>query len=65
MLMYAQFVGEWNPRHGDYRWQRLPSGDHSAIGDCRATLALIHKMAVSGRIGVGPGTDLPEEDLAW
>lgn len=48
MLPYAEFVGEWNPRYGNYKWQKLPSGDHSAIGDCRATLKCIHRMAFEG-----------------
>jgi len=45
MNKYAQFVGEWNDYRGSFRWQKLPSGDHSAIGDCRATLKLINLMA--------------------
>lgn len=47
MEMYSQFVGDWNPRHGNYRWQRLPSGDHTAIGDCQATLRVIQRMATA------------------
>jgi hypothetical protein len=47
MSNYASFVGEWNDYHGNYKWQRLPGGDHSAIGDCLATLELIKKMAAS------------------
>jgi DNA polymerase-3 subunit epsilon len=45
MIAYSRFVGEWDPRKNDYRFQRLPSGDHSAAGDCRATLKLIELMA--------------------
>lgn len=45
MLWYSQFVGEWNGYHGNYRWQKLPGGDHSALGDCKATLKVIQKMA--------------------
>jgi DNA polymerase-3 subunit epsilon len=45
MHMYAQWYGEWNDYRGSFKWQRLPSGDHSALGDCRATLELIHRMA--------------------
>ena len=44
MLMYSAWVGEQWP-YGGYKWQRLESGDHTAVGDCRATLALIKKMA--------------------
>ena len=45
MIAYSRFVGEWDSRKNDYRFQRLPSGDHSAAGDCRATLRLIQLMA--------------------
>jgi DNA polymerase-3 subunit epsilon len=45
MEMYAGFIGKWNAFKGSYRWQPLPGGDHSALGDCRATLAVIKEMA--------------------
>lgn len=45
MLQYARFVGEWSDYHQDYKFQKLPGGDHTALGDCRATLALIGSMA--------------------
>ncbi len=44
MLMYSAWVGELWP-YGGYKWQKLESGDHTALGDCRATLALIKKIA--------------------
>jgi DNA polymerase-3 subunit epsilon len=44
---YAKYVGEWDDCHQDYRWQRLPGGTHSALGDCRATLELLRKMAAT------------------
>jgi DNA polymerase III subunit epsilon len=47
MIQYSRFVGEWDSRRNDYRYQRLPSGDHSALGDCRATLRLIEQMAAA------------------
>jgi DNA polymerase-3 subunit epsilon len=47
MLQYARWFGDWNSHRGDYKWQRLPGGDHTAIGDCRAVLALIRQMAAS------------------
>lgn len=47
MHEYARWYGEWNGRHGSYRWQRLPGGDHSAIGDCRATLEVMKRMAAN------------------
>jgi DNA polymerase-3 subunit epsilon len=47
MLKYAQFVGEWNSYHHDYKWQRLPSATHNTLEDCQATLSLIKKIANS------------------
>jgi DNA polymerase-3 subunit epsilon len=47
MLKHAEWVGEWNDYHGSFRWQRLQGGDHSALGDCIATLETIKKMAAS------------------
>jgi DNA polymerase-3 subunit epsilon len=47
MIQYAAYFGEWNHYYGNYRWQKLPKGDHTAKGDCLATLGLIHKMAWS------------------
>lgn len=54
MNSYAEFWGEWDDYHGNYRWQRLTNAcyqqnikvedAHSAIGDCRMTLALIRKL---------------------
>jgi len=44
MLQYSAYVGEfWED--GSYKWQRLTGGDHSALGDCWATLSLIKRMA--------------------
>lgn len=45
MKQYARFRGDWDARKNDYRWARLPSGDHSALGDCRATLSIVELMA--------------------
>jgi DNA polymerase-3 subunit epsilon len=45
MKWYAQWYGEWNRYHESYRWQRLPSGDHSAVGDCQAALRCLRQMA--------------------
>ncbi|MDP9310939.1 MAG: 3'-5' exonuclease [Chloroflexota bacterium] len=45
MLEYARFTGVWNVSKNDYRWHKLQDGDHTALGDCRATLATIAWMA--------------------
>jgi DNA polymerase III subunit epsilon len=47
MHWYAQFCGDWDNRRRSYRWQKLPGGDHSALGDCIATLEIIKLMARS------------------
>lgn len=44
MLWYAQWYGEWNNYWGNYKWQPLQGGDHSALGDCKATLECIKEM---------------------
>lgn len=45
MRAYSQWVGEWDYRRRTHKWQKLPGGDHSAVGDCRATLEVIRRMA--------------------
>lgn len=45
MQLYAEHVGDWNRRHGSFTWRSLPGAGHRAIGDCRATLALLQSMA--------------------
>lgn len=45
MQYYSQYVGEWNEYYGNYKWQKLPGGDHSALGDCKATLEVIKQMS--------------------
>lgn len=47
MLAYSEFVGEWNDYFKNYKWQKLPSGDHSALGDCLATLSVLKEMQSS------------------
>lgn len=48
MEWYAQFVGDWSDYHQDFRWQPLPGGDHSALGDCQAALEVLRTMAEAG-----------------
>lgn len=45
MLQYADYVGDWNEYHQNFKWPKLEGGDHSAVGDCLATLEVIRKMA--------------------
>lgn len=59
MQWYSQWVGEWNDYHGNYKWQKLPGGNHTAYGDCLATLLVIEKMARSYQ----PQDPVPTDDL--
>jgi DNA polymerase III subunit epsilon len=45
MIPYSDWVGDYSEYHGNYRWQKLPGGDHTALGDARACLATIKRMA--------------------
>lgn len=45
MLPYSAWVGEHGRRAGEYRWQRLKGGDHSALGDVWATRRVLFQMA--------------------
>jgi len=45
MHAYAEYVGMWSYKRNSYRWHPLPAGDHSARGDCFATLKVIEQMA--------------------
>lgn len=45
MIQYSRWLGEWSDYWDDFRWQKLPNGDHSAAGDCRAVLVLMRRMA--------------------
>lgn len=57
MEMYAEFHGEWNDYHGNYRWQSLKNaaaqcgittvGAHNAAADALTTLNIIRAMAWS------------------
>ena len=36
---------DWSEYWGDYRWYPLPGGNHRAVGDALAALALMQRMA--------------------
>lgn len=44
MEKYAEWYGEWNDYHGNYRWQPLRGGNHRALGDCYAALEYMKRM---------------------
>lgn len=43
MRWYAKWYGEVGSR--GYKWQQLAGGDHSAVGDAKAALDLLRRMA--------------------
>jgi DNA polymerase-3 subunit epsilon len=56
MQEFAAFYGEWNDYRGNYKWQKLQAAAsyfdlkfegqaHSAVADCKMTLAVMKKMA--------------------
>lgn len=45
MLQYAAFCNEWSNYWGNYKWQKLPGGNHTAYGDCLAVHNLLEEMA--------------------
>lgn len=47
MKAYAIWKGEQG-RYGNFKWHKLPEGDHSALGDCLSTLKVLKEMA--GRV---------------
>lgn len=47
MLAYAAFEAQWNESKGDWKWLKLPGGNHTALGDCQATLRLLNSMVNS------------------
>jgi DNA polymerase-3 subunit epsilon len=58
MEAFAEVYGDWNDYRGNYRWQKLttaasyyhvPTNNaHSALGDCKMTLAVCRHMAGLG-----------------
>lgn len=45
MELYAVWWGEWSVYHESYKYQRLPGGNHSAIGDALACRDVLRLMA--------------------
>ena len=47
MRYYSEFSSQWSEYHRDFRYQKLPGASHDSLGDCKAVLKLLHKMADS------------------
>lgn len=49
MHEYGRFMGDWSEYFQSFRWPKLPSipgqTAHTALNDCRATLAVLQEMA--------------------
>jgi DNA polymerase-3 subunit epsilon len=63
MEQYAAFCGEWSDYHGNYKYQPLGGGDHSALGDCKAALATLHEMAGEANHIAGAGEMVEEGEM--
>lgn len=49
MPIYNSWAAEWDARRRKIKWQKLPGGDHTAIGDCVAVIDLLEKIANNRR----------------
>lgn len=38
MIPFSIYQGEWNSNYHNYKWAKLPGGDHTALGDCHAVV---------------------------
>lgn len=45
MKRYSAYVGAWDSRFGNYRFQKLPSAGHRSRLDCKVTLDLLRAMS--------------------
>jgi len=45
MLQYSQYQGTWSSYFGNWKWQKLPYGNHRALGDCQSSLRLLFQIA--------------------
>lgn len=45
MKRYSAYVGAWDSRFGNYRFQKLPSAGHRSQIDCKVTLDLLRTMS--------------------
>lgn len=70
MELYAQFYGEWNQYHSNYKWQKLNAAverfglkfegtEHDALADAKATLGVLKKMAEWSDEKVKEARELP------
>jgi len=60
MEAYAEYKGDWNDYHGNYRWVKLVDAarqmkvqvkdTHSALGDCLMTLGVIKALAAKAKV---------------
>jgi DNA polymerase-3 subunit epsilon len=45
MHLYAGWYGCYSEYWNDFQWQKLPGGDHTALGDCLAVWDILQTMA--------------------
>jgi DNA polymerase-3 subunit epsilon len=44
MHLYAGWYGCYSEYWNDFQWQKLPGGDHTALGDCLAVWDILQTM---------------------
>lgn len=64
MEKYAICYGDWNENYQSYKWQKLPGGDHTALGDCKASLTLLHGIAQDRVFVVSKKNDNSKKNIA-
>lgn len=55
MQIYSQYVGNWNSISKEYKYQKLPESNHSALADCCSTLKLIQYLSEQELSIIPPG----------
>ncbi len=59
MMINAAYQNEWNDYRGSYKWPKLESAEHRALGDTKATLEVLKSVAESEL------TKEPHHDKPW
>lgn len=63
MDLYARYRGMWDSVKNDYRWYALEGGNHTAIGDCEATIRLLKKIATTELADLDPYGELGKPSI--
>lgn len=58
MMINAAYRNEWNDYRGSYKWPKLESAEHRALGDTKATLEVLREIA-RAELGAEPHSEKP------